>query len=136
MQRRLEQIDESIARYLSQLDGADRQGEAVPKAKVTRVNEKMAKLRQEIQRLNALNAQMIHGASGSLATAAWRRGIIREELNTEAGSPAATTPGSGHLPIAQVPGFSQGAGTARVTAAASMKAGSSIPFATAEMRQR
>jgi hypothetical protein len=36
MQRRLEQIDESIARYLSQLDSADRQGEAVPEAKITR----------------------------------------------------------------------------------------------------
>jgi hypothetical protein len=37
MQRRLEQIDESIARYLSQLDSADRQGEAVPEAKITPV---------------------------------------------------------------------------------------------------
>jgi hypothetical protein len=36
MQRRLAQIDESIARYLSQLDSADRQGEAVPEAKVIR----------------------------------------------------------------------------------------------------
>src|SRR5450631_1099311 len=59
MQRRLEQIDESIARYLSQLDSADRQGEAVPEAKITRLNEKIAALRQEIQRLNALNAQMM-----------------------------------------------------------------------------
>src|ERR1700738_2072351 len=59
MQRRLEQIDESIARYLSQLDSADRQGEAVPAAKITRLNEKIATLRQEIQRLNALNAQMM-----------------------------------------------------------------------------
>jgi transposase len=59
MQRRLEQIDESIARYLSQLDSADRQGEAVPEAKITRLNEKVATLRQEIQRLNALNAQMM-----------------------------------------------------------------------------
>src|SRR3984885_10099952 len=38
MQRRLAQIDESIARYLSQLDSADRQGEAVPEAKITRLN--------------------------------------------------------------------------------------------------
>src|ERR1700712_287807 len=58
MQRRLAQIDESIARYLSQLDSADRQGEAVPEAKITRLNEKIATLRQEIQRLNALNTQM------------------------------------------------------------------------------
>ena len=55
MQRRLTQIDESIARYLAQLDSADRQGEAVPEAKVTRLNEKIATLRQEIRRLNALN---------------------------------------------------------------------------------
>jgi transposase len=59
MQRRLEQIDESIARYLAQLDSADRQVEAVPEAKITRLNEKIATLRQEIQRLNALNAQMM-----------------------------------------------------------------------------
>src|SRR2546421_12237016 len=59
MQRRLAQIDESIARYLSQLDSADRQGEAVPEAKITRLNEKIATLRQEIQRLNVLNTQMM-----------------------------------------------------------------------------
>jgi hypothetical protein len=59
MQRRLAQIDESIARYLSQLDSADRQGEAVPEAKITRLNEKIATLRREIQRLNALNTQMM-----------------------------------------------------------------------------
>jgi len=59
MQRRLAQIDESIARYLSQLDSADRQGEAVPEAKITRLNEKIAALRQEIQRLNGLNTLMM-----------------------------------------------------------------------------
>ncbi|MGB9173640.1 MAG: IS1182 family transposase, partial [Bradyrhizobium sp.] len=59
MQRRLAQIDESIARYISQLDSADRQGEAVPEAKITRLNEKIATLRQEIQRLNALNSEMM-----------------------------------------------------------------------------
>jgi hypothetical protein len=59
MQRRLAQIDESIARYLSQLDSADRQGEAVPEAKITRHNEKIATLREEIQRLNGLNTLMM-----------------------------------------------------------------------------
>jgi hypothetical protein len=53
------QIDESIARYLSQLDSADRQGEAVPEAKITRLNEKIATLREEIQRLNGLNTLMM-----------------------------------------------------------------------------
>jgi hypothetical protein len=45
MQRRLAQIDESIARYLSQLDSADRPGVAVPEAKITRLNEKIVTLR-------------------------------------------------------------------------------------------
>jgi hypothetical protein len=36
MKRRLERIDESIARYLSQLETADRHGDAVPEAKVAR----------------------------------------------------------------------------------------------------
>ena len=59
MQRRLEQIDESINRYLSQLDSADRQGLTAPEAKITRLNEKIATLRQEIQRLNTLNTQLM-----------------------------------------------------------------------------
>jgi hypothetical protein len=59
MARRLAQIDESIARYLAQLDSADRQGEAVPEAKITRLNEKIAALRQEIGRLNQLNSRMM-----------------------------------------------------------------------------
>ena len=59
MQRPLEQIDESIARYLSQLDSADRQGPTVPEAKIMRLNEKIATLRDEIQRLKTLNARMI-----------------------------------------------------------------------------
>src|SRR6202165_3951043 len=59
MKRRLEQIDESIARYLSQLDTADRQGPTVPEGKTTRLKEQIAKLREEIERLNALNAQMM-----------------------------------------------------------------------------
>ena len=59
MQRRLEQIDESINRYLSQLDSADRQGLTAPEAKITRLNEKIATLRQETQRLNTLNTQLM-----------------------------------------------------------------------------
>ena len=59
MARRLAQIDESIARYLAQLANADRQGEAVPDAKITRLNEKIAALRHEIGRLNQPNSRMM-----------------------------------------------------------------------------
>jgi len=59
MKRRLARIDESIARYLSQLETADRHGDAVPEAKVTRLKSKIEKLQEEIVRLNAINTEMM-----------------------------------------------------------------------------
>ena len=59
MKRRLERIDKSIARYLSQLETADRHGDAVPEAKVTRLKAKIEKLQGEIVRLNEINAEML-----------------------------------------------------------------------------
>ena len=59
MKRRLERIDESIARYLSQLETADRHGDAVPEAKVAHLKSKVEKLQEEIARLNAINTQMM-----------------------------------------------------------------------------
>ena len=59
MKRRFERIDESIARYLSQLETADRHGDAVPEVKVERLKSKIEKLKEEIVRLNAINAEMM-----------------------------------------------------------------------------
>jgi transposase len=59
MKRRLEQIDESIARYIAQLEAADRHGDAVPEAKVARLKDKIEKLKKEITRLNAINSEMM-----------------------------------------------------------------------------
>jgi len=58
MKRRMAQIEESVARYLHQLDSADRQ-EPSPALtmKTTRLKEKIAKLEQEMQRLKALDAE-------------------------------------------------------------------------------
>jgi transposase len=60
MERRLAQIEESVARYLQQLDSADRQepSEAL-QTKTTRLKEKIAKLQEEVLRLNALNVRML-----------------------------------------------------------------------------
>jgi len=60
MERRLAQIEESVARYLQQLDSADRQepSEAL-QAKTIRPKEKIAKLQEEVLRLNALNVRML-----------------------------------------------------------------------------
>src|SRR5271157_2734192 len=59
MKRRLERIDESIARYMTQLETADRRGDAVPEARVVRFKDKIVKLREEVARLRAINAEMM-----------------------------------------------------------------------------
>lgn len=62
MKRRLERIDESITRYMEQLVTADRQiaggNDAVPQAKVDRLKDKIAKLKEEGTRLNAINKDL------------------------------------------------------------------------------
>src|SRR5207253_4907738 len=60
MDRRMAQIEQSVARYLQQLDTADRQepSEAL-KTKTSRLREKIAKLKEEMQRLHAVEAQML-----------------------------------------------------------------------------
>ena len=59
MARRVAQIEESITRYLHQLDSADLQepSEAIT-TKVARLKEKIGRLRQEMDRLAALNGLM------------------------------------------------------------------------------
>jgi len=60
MQRRMEQIDKSVARYLDQLDSADREEPSQARTtKTARLTEKIAKLKEEMQRLKALEAQRL-----------------------------------------------------------------------------
>src|SRR5258708_6237003 len=60
MERRMTQIEESVARYLHQLDSADRQEPSLARTtKTTRLKEKIAKLKEEMQRLHALEARML-----------------------------------------------------------------------------
>ena len=60
MERRLAQIEESVARYLSQLDTADLQepSEALA-SKTAHLKEKLAKLASEVQRLKAIEKEML-----------------------------------------------------------------------------
>jgi hypothetical protein len=60
VERRLAQIEESVARYLSQLDTADLQepSEALA-AKMAHLKEKLAKLASELQRLKAIEKEML-----------------------------------------------------------------------------
>src|ERR1700728_3464486 len=60
MERRLAQIEDSVARYLQQLDSADRQEPSEAReSKTTRLKEKIAKLKEEGQRLHGLKAGML-----------------------------------------------------------------------------
>ncbi len=60
MARRMKQIEESVERYLHQLDSADRQepSEAIT-SRVERLKEKIDKLREEMGRLKALEVEML-----------------------------------------------------------------------------
>ncbi len=60
MERRMAQIEESVARYLQQLDSADRQepSEAL-KTKTSRLKEKIEKLKEQMQRLEILKVTML-----------------------------------------------------------------------------
>ena len=60
VERRRAQLEESVARYLSQLDTADRHepSEALA-AKTTHLKEKLAKIKGQMERLKVLEAQML-----------------------------------------------------------------------------
>lgn len=59
MKRRLEQIDESIERYLGQLASADRHSGEAAEAKCERLQTKIERLREEMKRLEALEVQRL-----------------------------------------------------------------------------
>jgi len=59
LKRRLQQIDESIERYLGQIASADRQETVVAKAKTERLENKIATLKQEMARLKKLEVRLL-----------------------------------------------------------------------------
>ena len=60
MKRRMAQIEESVARYLDQLDSADRQEPSLARTtKTSRLKDKITKLKQEMRRLEKLEARML-----------------------------------------------------------------------------
>ncbi len=54
------QIEDSVARYLHQLDSADRQEPSLARTtKTTRLTEKIVKLKEEMHRILALEVRML-----------------------------------------------------------------------------
>src|SRR6516162_8588821 len=87
MERRLAQIEESVARYLEQLDTADRQEPSEALAiKTAHLKENLAKLATELERLKALEKQMLASSdqqisltdpdSRSMATSGRGSGVV------------------------------------------------------------
>src|SRR5450631_4524245 len=90
--RRLERIEESIGRYIAQLETADRRGDAVPEAKVAHFKDKIMKLNEEIARLSAINNEMMKSKdkqisltdpdARSMATSGRDTGIVGYNVQT------------------------------------------------------
>ena len=59
LKRRLEQIDESIARYLSEMESIDRQESVLSEDKSQRLKDKIKVLKGEIARLKKLEVEML-----------------------------------------------------------------------------
>ena len=60
IERRMAQIEESVARYLQQLDTTDRQEPSeVLKTKTSRLKEKIEKLKEQMRRLEILKVEML-----------------------------------------------------------------------------
>ena len=58
IERRMQQIDESINRYLAALDTADREEPSVATIKTDRLKEKIAVLKEQMQRLKEIEVQL------------------------------------------------------------------------------
>ena len=58
LKKRMEQLEQSIARYLAELERADRQPTAVSEARVCRLKDKIAAVKEQMQRLNQIEEQL------------------------------------------------------------------------------
>jgi transposase len=59
MQRRMAQIEENIARYLADMDTADRAEPAIAEVRTTRLQHKITALKQQMQQLKELEVRML-----------------------------------------------------------------------------
>lgn len=64
---RLKQIDESIERYLGQIATEDRIALSTSKAKIERLQNKIGKLKDEVERLNEIQRQLEKTPSGQIS---------------------------------------------------------------------
>ena len=93
MARRMKQIEDSVSRYLHQLDSADRQEPtAAIASRVDRLHDKIGKLREEMQRLKVLEERMLEAPdeqislsdpdARSMATSGRGSGVVGYNVQT------------------------------------------------------
>jgi transposase len=59
LKARMEQLEESIARYLADLDRADRQPASVPASRVSQLKQKIATVKEQVRKLQRIEEQLI-----------------------------------------------------------------------------
>lgn len=67
IQRRMEQVEASVARYLAALDTADRHDPGVPTAKVQRLREKLDRLREQMRHLREMENVVAVSPDGQIS---------------------------------------------------------------------
>ncbi|SAK95057.1 transposase IS4 family protein [Caballeronia pedi] len=69
LERRMRDIESSIARYLQAMDTADRQEPAIAKARTERLQDKIAALKEQMQRLKEIEVQFKAAPDGQISLA-------------------------------------------------------------------
>jgi transposase len=92
LKARMEQLEESIGRYLAELDRADREPTAVSEGQVLRLKDKIAGMKAQIERLTEIGRQMREAPDGqisltdpdarSMATSGRGTGIVGYNVQT------------------------------------------------------
>lgn len=92
LKARMQQLEESAARYLAELDRADREPVLVPESRVTHLKQKMVMLKAGMQRLREIGRQMKDSPDGqvsltdpdarSMATSGRGTGIVGYNVQT------------------------------------------------------
>ncbi len=65
--KRMQEIDQCIARYLSELETADRQPADIAQARTTRLRQKMATLAARLEKLRHIQAQLEQAPAGQIS---------------------------------------------------------------------
>ena len=67
LKARMQQLEESIARYLAELDRADREPAALPEARVEHLQDKVAAVRAQMRQLKQIGKQMAGAPDGQIS---------------------------------------------------------------------